>query len=191
MKKVASFALAATLAASLAASAGAAGIAHTGDCDLWNDFVNGSGVPGYTNTVFNTETAGWWFGDDEVWHDMGALAQTAATVSSYTRVKLPRGARSTYTSDAEAITSKELVKACEDAGVANLTVFKQRNVTGVAEPMTVKLWTVGKKNSVVVLFRAAGQTDWTVAAVGEAGEKEIADFTLPAADGAYAVCMAW
>ena len=180
MKKVASFALAAALAASLAVSASAAGIGHTCECADWNNYVN-NGAPGYTNTVFNVGTPG----------ARQANAQLAATVSSYTRVKLPRGARSTYTSHAEAITAKELDAACEAAGVANLTVFKQRNVTGVAEPMTVKLWTVGKKNSVVVLFRAADQTDWTVAAVGEAGEKEIADFTLPAADGAYAVCMAW
>lgn len=172
MKKVASFALAATLVASLAVSASAAGVTHAEDCAEWNDFLKNSGAPGYTSTVF-------------------APNSTPAVVSNYTRVTLPRGAHSTYTSHAEAITAKELDAACEAAGVKNLTVFKQRNVTGVAEPVTVKLWTVGKKNSVVVLFRAAGATDWTVAAVGEAGQKEVADFTLPAADGAYAVCMAW
>ena len=77
-------------------------------------------------------------------------------------------------------------------GLNNLTVFKQRNISNVTagETATFKLWTVGKRNSAVVLFRAEGATEWTILAQGEAGQKEVADVALPG-NGAYAVCMAW
>ena len=190
MKKVASVAMAAALTASLAVSASAASVGHAhGECSVWNDFVsNTTGVAGKTNTVFNWGTAGTCQG-----YDMGVLAQTAATVSSYTKVTLPKGARSTYTACKEAITVKEMNAICEATeGLNNLTVFKQRNVSNVnaGDTATFKLWTVGKKNSTVVLFRAEGATEWTVLAQGEAGQKEVADVALPG-NGAYAVCMAW
>ena len=95
---------------------------------------------------------------------MAELAQTAATVSSYTKVKLPKGVRSTYTACKEAITVKEMNAICEATeGLNNLTVFKQRNISNVTagETATFKLWTVGKRNSAVVLFRAEGATEWT------------------------------
>lgn len=116
-----------------------------------------------------------------------------ATVSSYTKVKLPKGVRSTYTACKEAITVKEMNAICEATeGLNNLTVFKQRNISNVTagETATFKLWTVGKRNSAVVLFRAEGATEWTILAQGEAGQKEVADVALPG-NGAYAVCMAW
>lgn len=204
MKKVASVAMAAALTASLAVSASAASVGHAhGECAIWNGFVTGTnGIPfgpatgGNTNTVFNTKTAGYFLtteGGSPVIYDMGWYANTAATVSSYTKVKLPKGVRSTYTACKEAITVKEMNAICEATeGLNNLTVFKQRNISNVTagETATFKLWTVGKRNSAVVLFRAEGATEWTILAQGEAGQKEVADVALPG-NGAYAVCMAW
>lgn len=204
MKKVASVAMAAALTASLAVSASAASVGHAHDeCSIWNHFVAGGGVataPGFvggnTNTVFNTKTAGIQIeqeGKTRVVYWMNWYANTAATVSSYTKVKLPKGVRSTYTACKEAITVKEMNAICEATeGLNNLTVFKQRNVSNVnaGDTATFKLWTVGKKNSTVVLFRAEGATEWTILAQGEAGQKEVADVALPG-NGAYAVCMAW
>ena len=211
MKKVASVAMAAALTASLAVSASAASVGHAHDeCSVWNNFVNnnldgnnvGAAGLGYTNSVFSYKTDGWRFEfkfdakgrpvAGEV-YNMAELAQTAATVSSYTKVKLPKGVRSTYTACKEAITVKEMDAICEATeGLNNLTVFKQRNISNVTagETATFKLWTVGKRNSAVVLFRAEGATEWTILAQGEAGQKEVADVALPG-NGAYAVCMAW
>ena len=181
MKKVASVAMAAALTASLAVSASAASVGHAhGQCSIWNEAVSEWGVPGNTNTVFNVNSG---FEESEI----------AATVAHYTKVTLPKGARSTYTACKEAITVKEMDAICEATeGLNNLTVFKQRNVSNVnaGDTATFKLWTVGKKNSTVVLFRAEGATEWTVLAQGEAGQKEVADVALPG-NGAYAVCMAW
>lgn len=204
MKKVASVALATALTASLAVSASAASVGHAhGECSIWNKFVTegdawGNPVGGNTNTVFNVRTTNGWYLEVDAkgqahWYDMGELAKTAATVSSYTKVKLPKGVRSTYTACKEAITVKEMNAICEATeGLNNLTVFKQRNISNVTagETATFKLWTVGKKNSTVVLFRAEGATEWTILAQGEAGQKEVADVALPG-NGAYAVCMAW
>lgn len=204
MKKVASVAMAAALTASLAVSASAASVGHAHDeCSIWNGFVTGtngvtltiSGEPasGNTNTVFNNKTAGAFItldkdGNVTGYYNMNQLARTAATVSSYTKVTLPKGVRSTYTACKEAITPKEM----DGLGIGNLTVFKQRNISNVnaGDTATFKLWTVGKRNSTVVLFRAEGATEWTVLAQGEAGQKEVADVALPG-NGAYAVCMAW
>lgn len=199
MKKVASVALAAALTASLAVSASAASVGHAhGECSIWNKFVTegdawGNPVSGNTNTVFNVRTTNGWYLEVDAkgqphWYDMGELAKTAATVSSYTKVTLPKGVRSTYTACKEAITPKEM----DGLGIGNLTVFKQRNISNVnaGDTATFKLWTVGKRNSAVVLFRAEGATEWTVLAQGEAGQKEVADVALPG-NGAYAVCMAW
>lgn len=199
MKKVASVALAAALTASLAVSASAASVGHAhGECSIWNKFVTegdawGNPVSGNTNTVFNVRTTNGWYLEVDAkgqphWYDMGELAKTAATVSSYTKVTLPKGVRSTYTACKEAITPKEM----DGLGIGNLTVFKQRNISNVTagETATFKLWTVGKRNSAVVLFRAEGATEWTILAQGEAGQKEVADVALPG-NGAYAVCMAW
>ena len=203
--------VAAALTASLAVSASAASVGHAHDeCAVWNNFVNnnlggnnvGAAGLGYTNSVFSYKTDGWRFEfkfdakgrpvAGEV-YNMAELAQTAATVSSYTKVKLPKGVRSTYTACKEAITVKEMDAICEATeGLNNLTVFKQRNISNVTagETATFKLWTVGKRNSAVVLFRAEGATEWTILAQGEAGQKEVADVALPG-NGAYAVCMAW
>ena len=204
MKKVASVAMAAALTASLAVSASAASVGHAHDeCSIWNGFVTGTNgvtltksgepAPGNTNTVFNNDTAGAFItldNDGNVigYYNMNQLARTAATVSSYTKVTLPKGVRSTYTACKEAITPKEM----DGLGIGNLTVFKQRNISNVnaGDTATFKLWTVGKRNSTVVLFRAEGATEWTVLAQGEAGQKEVADVALPG-NGAYAVCMAW
>ena len=209
MKKVASVAMAAALTASLAVSASAASVGHAhGECAIWNGFVtgtngtvlhyNGAEIPGYTNTVFNNKTVGAFLtydknGNITGYYRMNDYARTAATVSSYTKVKLPRGVRSTYTACKEAITVKEMNAICEATeGLNNLTVFKQRNISNVnaGDTATFKLWTVGKRNSAVVLFRAEGATEWTILAQGEAGQKEVADVALPG-NGAYAVCMAW
>ena len=210
MKKVASVALATALTASLAVSASAASVGHAhGECSIWNGYVTGQGVAidsttwtlsapgGNTDTVFNNDTNDIFIWFDQTqgwqWRDMGELARTAATVSSYTKVTLPKGVRSTYTACKEAITVKEMNAICEATeGLNNLTVFKQRNISNVTagETATFKLWTVGKRNSAVVLFRAEGATEWTILAQGEAGQKEVADVALPG-NGAYAVCMAW
>lgn len=209
MKKVASVAMAAALTASLAVSASAASVGHAHDeCSIWNGFVTGTNgvtltkpgtpAPGNTNTVFNNDTAGAFItfdkdGNVTGYYNMNQLARTAATVSSYTKVTLPKGVRSTYTACKEAITVKEMNAICEATeGLNNLTVFKQRNVSNVnaGDTATFKLWTVGKRNSTVVLFRAEGAEEWTVLAQGEAGQKEVADVALPG-NGAYAVCMAW
>ena len=204
MKKVASVAMATALTASLAVSASAASVGHAHDeCSIWNGFVTGTNgvtltisgepAPGNTNTVFNNKTAGAFITLDNEgnvigYYNMNQLARTAATVSSYTKVTLPKGVRSTYTACKEAITPKEM----DGLGIGNLTVFKQRNISNVnaGDTATFKLWTVGKRNSTVVLFRAEGATEWTVLAQGEAGQKEVADVALPG-NGAYAVCMAW
>lgn len=188
MKKVTSVALTAALAASLAVSASAVSVGHAHDeCSVWNDFVtNTPAVAGNTNTVFNWGTAGTCQG-----YNMATLAQTAATVSSYTRVTLPRNIKSGYTSCKEAITVKEMDAVCDAEGLEHLTVFKQRNLEGVSGSQTIafNLWTCGPKNSVVVLYREKGAATWQVLVKGGVGVKSVS--ATVDKDGAYAVCMAW
>lgn len=185
MKKVTSVALAAALAASMAVSASAVSVGHAHDeCSVWNwALANGDAnnriVPGNASSVFDV-TLGY------------PEAITAATVAHYTRVDLPKGVKSTYTACKEAITEEEMDAICEGSGSMHaLTVFKQRNLSNVTagDEVSFRLWTVGKKNSVVVLFRAEGDTAWQVLGQSNAGVKDIT-VTLPG-NGAYAVCMTW
>ena len=177
MKKVASVAMATALTASLAVSASAASVGHAhGECSLWNELVNRYGHPAGAVTVFQFDRG-----------YMGEWSKIARTVSRYTRLTLPKGVREGFTDCRDAITVEEL----DGMGLGNLTVFKQRELTGVQAGATVdvRLWTCGPKNSVVVLFREAGQDAWTVLAQGENGSKDV-QATLPG-DGAIAVCMTW
>ena len=177
MKKVASVAMATALTASLAISASAASVGHAhGECSIWNEYVSQDGGPGNATTVFQFDRG--WLGD---------LSETARTVSRYTRLTLPKGVRQGFTDCRKAITVEEM----DGMELGNLTVFKQRELTGVQAGATVdvRLWTCGPKNSVVVLFREAGQDAWTVLAQGENGSKDV-QATLPG-DGAIAVCMTW
>ena len=105
------------------------------------------------------------------------------------------GVAQTWTTEAQAITADELTAICEnnEYGIENLTVFRQRNVSGAEGEieLSVKLWPCApdkhEAHATVVLFRAEDAEEWTV--VGYAADK-VCDATL-AGNGAYVVALAW
>lgn len=125
---------------------------------------------------------------------------TAAVRSSSPLTKvmnLTDGVKMQWVSCAEAISKADMQAAAEawnetadeDHQIANMTVFKQRKLTGTENGAEAdfRLWTVGKKNSAVVLTQTAD--GWKVVAVSDKNEDTVhADLT---GTTGFVVCMTW
>ena len=180
MKKVISLVLAVALFATLAVFASADVVGHPHDtCVVLNDWYN---WPGATPGL-------------QAW--LVAITQEAVRGSSE-EVKIldiTEGVKQTWTSCAQAITDEELQAICDNNtyGIANLTVFRQRNIEEAegAVDISVKLWPCNPdrrpNQATVILFRAEGSTEWTVKAY-EASNEASAQFE---GNGAYVVALAW
>lgn len=189
MKKIVSMAMAAAVVASLAVPASAATVV-VHEQNAWetqNQIEHGFGRCGAEHTVCG-----------HLNNMVGGRAIASAMVrKSAEQVKvlsITEGVGQTWTKCDQAITIKEMKAVCEaNDDINNLTVFRQRNVVNAegAVELSVKLWPCApdkhSNQATVVLFRAEGESEWTV--VGTAKDK-VCDVVLPG-NGAYVVAMAW
>ena len=176
MKKVISLVLVVALFAALAVFASADVVPHFhGWCPLDNYAWANGWMAGVRSTTPAVE-----------WNEV---------IDSVKVVDITEGAKQTFTSCDQAITAAELQAVCDNNtyGIANLTVFRQRNIEEAegAVDISVKLWPCNPEKkpnqATVILFRAEGTEEWTVAAYEASSE---ASATL-AGNGAYVVALAW
>ena len=180
MKKVISLVLVVALFATLAVFASADVVGHPhGFCQALNDAYNWPlATPGF-----------------QAWIVDIARSEVIGCADEVKIVDITEGVKQTWTSCAQAITDEELQAICDNNtyGIANLTVFRQRNIEEAegAVDITVKLWPCNPdkrpNQATVILFRAEGSTDWTVKAY-EASNEASAQFE---GNGAYVVALAW
>ena len=177
MKKVLSLVLVVALFATLAVCASADVVTHSCWCASDNFWYETLGLAqlDIPNTIFAVE-----------WNNV---------IDSVKVVDITEGAKQTFTSCDQAITAAELQAVCDNNtyGIANLTVFRQRNIEEAegAVDISVKLWPCNPEKkpnqATVILFRAEGTEEWTVAAYEASSD---ASATL-AGNGAYVVALAW
>ena len=175
MKKVLSLVLVVALFAALAVFASADVVPHFhGWCPIDNYLWAEGWMPGVRSTTPAVE-----------WN---------LVVDSVKVVDITEGAKQTFTSCDQAITGAELQAVCDaDERISNLTVFRQRNIEEAegAVDISVKLWPCNPEKkpnqATVILFRAEGTEEWTVAAYEASSD---ASATL-AGNGAYVVALAW
>lgn len=134
---------------------------------------------------------------DPIWKKVAIMIADELREEDSIQVKVefanPDDVEMSFATCSTAITEDELDAAAEaytaDA-IANLTVFKQREVRADKEiEMDITLWPCGPKNATVVLFRAEGETEWKVLNYAYA-EKTIEGVKLPGS-GSFVVAMSW
>ena len=175
MKKVLSLVLVVALFAALAVFASADVVPHFHDwCPIYNWVWDNGGILNLPSTT--------------------PAIQWNAAIDSVKVVSITEGVGQTLTSCDQAITASELQAVCDaDERISNLTVFRQRNIEEAegAVDISVKLWPCNPEKkpnqATVILFRAEGTEEWTVAAYEASSE---ASATL-AGNGAYVVALAW
>ena len=193
MKKVVSLILVVALFATLAVAASADVVTHAHNEDpSWLGEFPWIAVDCDTLTsIYHDATQPWEQALAVDW----ATALVRWSAQQVKVLDITDGVKQTWTTEAQAITADELTTICEnnEYGIENLTVFRQRNVSGAEGEieLSVKLWPCApdkqEAHATVVLFRAEGAEEWTV--VGYAADK-VCDATL-AGNGAYVVALAW